>query len=105
MADSFDIEEAFAPHPDGTLLQRLERRRAGRIEQVSPHLIPLLRNPLPDGELARLLREEALQASGLDKELQAQPVEQLSAVRGILVAALLSVPLWALFLVAAAYFL
>jgi len=104
MADTFDIEEAFAPHPDGSLLQRLERRRAGRIEQISPNLIPLLRNPVPEGEVARLLREEAAFDAPLDVDFQEES-PALAPARGIIAAALISIPLWALFLVAAAYFL
>ena len=104
MADTFDIEEAFAPHPEGTLLQRLERRRAGRVEQISPHLIPLLRNPVPEGEAARLLREEAPFDAPLEAELRAD-ANALAPVKGIIAAALISIPIWALFLVAVSYFL
>lgn len=104
MADTFDMEEAFAPHPEGPLLQRLERRRAGRVEQVSANLIPLLRNPVPQGEAARILHEEARIDAALEAEMRAEQ-HALAPVRGIIVAALLSLPLWAMLVAAAAYFL
>ena len=61
-----------------------DRRRPGRPEQVSPHLIPLLRNPAP----ADLRPPQSGEAS-------ARPVkENLAAMKGIVAAVALSAPLW-----------
>lgn len=61
------------------------RRRPGRNEQVSPHLIPLLRNPATVDIPAPL-----------PVEIDPLPLGQDRAfIKGILVALALSVPLWA----------
>jgi hypothetical protein len=56
-----------------------DRRRAGRVEQVSPALIPLLRDPAHYVD------------SGLDED-----ADPLSRARGVVIGSILSVPLWAL---------
>ena len=55
-----------------------DRRRPGRLEQVSPALIPLLREPT-----------RYVDDPGFDSDL-------LAPARGVLVGLLISVPLWAL---------
>ena len=61
-----------------------DRRRPGRPDQASPHLIPLLRT----AEI------EAAAASGMAEEL---PFEEdaLAPAKGIAVGLMLSVPVWA----------
>jgi hypothetical protein len=64
----------------GTTLSDVpDRRRPGRVEHISPTLIPLLREP----------------AQFVDTELDTE-ADTLVAARGIAVAVLLSVPLWGL---------
>jgi hypothetical protein len=62
-----------------TLSDVLDRRRPGRVEHIGPTLIPLLRAP----------------AQFVDTELD-MDADPLVAARGMAVAVLLSVPLWAL---------
>jgi hypothetical protein len=57
-----------------------DQRRLGRLEQVSPTLIPLLRGTAQD----------------VDTDPDIDHTTNLAAARGIAVAACLSVPLWAL---------
>jgi hypothetical protein len=64
----------------------LDQRRPGRLDRVSPALIPLLRDPVPCVDAASCVGT----ASYDDSDLQAP-------ARGIVVGLLLSVPLWALF--------
>ena len=59
-----------------------DRRRPGRVERVSPELIPLLRKE----------QRDAIPVN--DPPVEAEGEDQLSAARGILVGLGLSVPLW-----------
>jgi hypothetical protein len=63
-----------------------DQRRPGRLDQVSPALLPLLRDPAQCVDTASCVGT----ASYEDSDLQAP-------ARGIVVGLLLSVPLWALF--------
>jgi hypothetical protein len=70
-----------APVPD----EIKDRRRPERNDQVSPHLIPLLRNPAT-------MDVPAL----LPVEIDAPPLgEDQAFIKGIIFALALSVPLWA----------
>ena len=60
-----------------------DRRRPGRPDQASPHLIPLLRTA----------DIEAAAASGIGDELPFE--DALAPAKGIAVGLLLSVPVWA----------
>ena len=60
-----------------------DRRRPGRLDQASPHLIPLLRT----AEI------EAAAASVIEEELAFE--DALAPAKGIAVGLLLSVPVWA----------
>ncbi len=64
--------------PPGLLDEPVERRRAKRLDQVSPQLIPLLRAP---GSLD-------LSPSDADEDHFGAPI------LGILVAVLISIPMW-----------
>ena len=61
-----------------------DRRRPRRNDQVSAHLIPLLRNPAAD--------TLTLPADNVDPP---PPNDDLRPARGIIVGSLLSLPLWA----------
>ena len=63
-----------------------DRRRPGRNDQASPHLIALLRNP-----------ETANISTPLPGTVDAPPLggDDLAPARGIIVGLVLSVPLWA----------
>ncbi len=68
-----------------TLAGTKSRRRPGRNDQVSPHLIPLLRNPATTGI-----------PTPLPDEADTSPLEDdLAAAKGIMFGLAMSVPLWA----------
>ena len=67
-----------------TAVTTKDRRRPRRNNQVSPHLIPLLRNRAAD-----TLTLSASDANPLSSD------EDLRPARGIIVGSLLSLPLWA----------
>ena len=69
-----------------TLMAIKDRRRPGRSDQASPHLIALLRNP-----------EAANIPAPSPGEVDAPPLgsDDLASARGIVVGLVLSVPLWA----------
>jgi hypothetical protein len=58
-----------------------DRRRPGRLENVAPSLLSLLRDPAHD--------------RSFNPETDEEP-DQLSAMRGILLAVLVSLPVWVL---------
>ena len=61
------------------------RRRPGRIDQVSPNLIPLLRNP-PTADIPELL----------PGEVDLPPLEdEMAPATGIMFGLALSIPIWA----------
>jgi hypothetical protein len=73
------LAPSSAPQQD-----QMDRRRPGRREDVSPHLLPLLRNPAsveipPDEGSASL-----------------PPRDDRAAAKGLLMALLLAIPLWCL---------
>ncbi len=57
-----------------------DRRRPGRLKQVSPELIPILRT----SEMSPIL----------DQEMALEDADQLSGMRGIASGLALSIPLW-----------
>lgn len=72
-------EQAFTP------TETTGRRRLGRTDRVSPHLIPLLRDPATVGIPAPP-----------PCETEAPPLnDELASARGIAFGLVLSVPLWA----------
>ena len=71
-----------APMPVASAASK-DRRRPGRPDQASPHLIPLLRTT----------EIEAAAASGVGEELPFE--DALAPAKGIAVGLLLSVPVWA----------
>jgi hypothetical protein len=78
-----DIEIPTSPSQAAETPLRIERRRPGRLENVSPELIPILRSnrPLP--------------------EFPGQPdvpdhTDDLSSARGVLVGMAISIPIWCL---------
>ncbi len=72
----------LAPAPVVSAASR-DRRRPGRPDEASPHLIPLLRTSEID----------AAAASGTEDELPFE--DALAPAKGIAVGLLLSVPVWA----------
>lgn len=67
-----------APSAETTVVA--DRRRPGRLEQVSSELVPILRGQIPDPAPA--------------EPLQFDQPDQLAAARGLAVGVLLSAPLW-----------
>ncbi len=57
-----------------------DRRRPGRIRQVSPELIPILR--------------ASERATTLDQELELEGYDELAGMRGVFSGLTLSIPLW-----------
>lgn len=74
-----------APEQASTPAGAKARRRLGRNDQVSPHLIPLLRNPATV-DIPELLPSKTGILS-LD--------DDLAPMRGIIFGVVLSIPLWA----------
>lgn len=56
-----------------------DRRRPGRVDDVSPELIPLLRKPTADTPI----------------EFDEDEVDQTAAIRGVFFGVLISAPIWA----------
>ena len=81
MPELTDLEGGEPPVGDEAVLD--DRRRPARPDSVSPHLIPLLRNPA--GDTAPPPDPE---------EATADYHDDLGPARGILVGIALSVPLW-----------
>ena len=80
-----DLDAAQGTCPDSRAAVVVkDRRRPRRSDQVSPHLISLLRNPAAD--------TLTLPASDVDTPLSG---DDLRPARGIIVGSLLSLPLWA----------
>ena len=77
-----DAAPVAAPVPAVSAASK-DRRRPGRPDQASPHLIPLLRTT----------EIEAAAASGMEDELPFE--DALAPAKGIAVGLLLSVPVWA----------
>ena len=73
MTDTTEVEAA--PETLATV-DTTDRRRPGRLESVSPALIPILRRAEP--------------------EIEFDEVDQNSAIRGLFFGLLLSAPIWAL---------
>ena len=79
------LKEPFqTAEPASTAVAAKDRRRPWRNDQVSAHLIPLLRNPEAD--------TLTLPAGDADPP---PPGDDLRPARGIIVGSLLSLPLWA----------
>lgn len=70
------VTEVDAPTTAETTIDTTDRRRPGRVENVSPTLIPILRV----GEPAT--------------EIEFDEVDQAAAVRGLAFGVLLSAPIW-----------
>ena len=77
-------EPVQTSEPASTAVATKDRRRPRRNDQVSAHLIPLLRNPSAD---TLTLPAGKVDAPSSDDELR--------PARGIIVGSLLSLPLWA----------
>lgn len=77
-------EPVQTAEPASTAVAAKDRRRPQRNDQVSAHLIPLLRNPAAD---TLTLPAGDVDAPSSDDELR--------PARGIIVGSLLSLPLWA----------
>lgn len=73
---------ALAP---SSLLELTDRRRPGRVANVSPELVPLLRQP------ATIELPPAAPIYGADEY---EEPHDLAAMQGITVAVLLSIPIW-----------
>ncbi len=78
-------ELLHAPDQASTSVGAEARRRLGRNDQVSPHLIPLLRNPTTVNIPAPIPGETDISPLGDD----------LAPMRGIMFGVVLSAPLWA----------
>ena len=76
-ADAKDL--AKSEDPPGVI----ERRRPGRIETISAHLIPLFRRPAPTAKITQVSHET-------------EPRDDLAPARGIAFGVVLAIPLWAL---------
>jgi hypothetical protein len=91
-----------AKDPSGSQLTDIDRRRPGRVQNVSPELIPLLRNTLPEvPDASPLLFDVFGVETEADRSVQIGG-NPLGAATGILLALALSVPLW-LVVIAACY--
>ncbi len=82
MTDVNEVEPAPAPL---ATVDATDRRRPGRLESVSPALIPILRSAEP--------------------EIEFDEVDQASAVRGLAFGLLLSAPIWAVIAYVGTWFL
>ena len=78
MTETTNLDPAAETAPDGSLLT--DRRRPGRVENVNPSLVPLLRGQATSGEP--------------DSKTQFGDPDQLGATRGIALGVVLSLPLW-----------
>ena len=72
-----EVTEVDAPPATLTAADVTDRRRPGRLENVSPALIPILRTSEPE------------------IPIEFDEVDQASAVRGLAFGVLLSAPIWA----------
>ena len=70
------VTEVEAPPATQTTVETSDRRRPGRLENVSPTLIPILRSSEPA------------------VEIEFDEVDQAAAVRGLAFGVLLSAPIW-----------
>jgi len=78
----------------GSQLTTVDRRRPGRVQNVSPELLPLLRKPVPDAaEVEALLLEPSADPQAAP-ELGIDVDNPLAPARGLLAAVALSVPMW-----------
>lgn len=59
-----------------------DRRRPGRIDNINPNLLPLLRNPAPP--------------ESADADLVGLPCDDLKPAKGIVAAILIALPFWIL---------
>jgi len=75
--------------PDAVQETTRDRRRPGRPENVSPHLIPLLRNAAS----AEIAPDDA---PVVDRAQDERAQDDLGPVRGIIAGLVLAVPLWSL---------
>jgi hypothetical protein len=80
MADSL---EDGTPAQSGVAAETVpDRRRPGRLKDVSPDLIPLLRDPI------------AIEIPSDDALAPEHPRDELGAAKGIVVSLLLAAPFW-----------
>jgi hypothetical protein len=68
----------------------MERRRPGKRNEASPELIAMMRRPAGDGVIPEYL---AVDMPGYEPAIQPGS-DPLSAMRGIAICVVLSVPLW-----------
>lgn len=98
MADVKNPETSLSKQ--STVLDSDERRRPGRVNSVSPTLVSLLRRPLPDSpEAVSLIDDDGLEdapSAAADQNRR----HDLAAAQGVLVGLVLSLPLWALIILA-----
>lgn len=71
-----EVTEAEAASATQTPVETTDRRRPGRLENVSPVLIPILRNAEPT------------------TVIEFDEVDQAAAIRGLAFGVLLSAPIW-----------
>ncbi len=81
-----EVTEVEAPSAVEAAMDVAERRRPGRLENVSPTLIPILRSPEPT-------------------EIEFDEVDQAAAARGVAFGALLSAPIWVIIAYVGTWFL
>ena len=83
------LRDDFLAAPDAVQETMRDRRRPGRPENVSPHLIPLLRNAAS----AEIAPDDA---PVVDRAQDERAQDDLGPVRGIIAGLVLAVPLWSL---------
>ena len=88
------LRDDFLAAPDAVQETMRDRRRPGRPENVSPHLIPLLRNAAS----AEIAPDDAPVADRAqdDRAQDDRAQDDLGPVRGIIAGLVLAVPLWSL---------
>lgn len=87
---ALDVDKISEPLTDGDT--KLCRRRPGRIENVPPSLIPLLR----DAGRLQDIDIDAVALAGLTIQSDIDATQDgLAAIRGVVWGVALSVPLWA----------
>ena len=82
-----EVTEVEGPSAVQATLDVADRRRPGRLENVSPTLIPILRT------------------SECTTEIEFEEVDQIAAARGVAFGALLSAPIWVIIAYVGMWFL